>query len=71
LQEATAELEALPNDSPLIITTALKMHQASATYRTNTVALIIFDLFELKREAQTLQKRVVVLEAKRRSAERS
>jgi hypothetical protein len=55
LQEATAELEALPNHSPLIITTALKIHQASATYRTNMVALAIFDLFELKREAQKLQ----------------
>ena len=68
LQKATAQLDALPADSPLVITTALKMHQASATYLTSTVALLTYDLFELKRELRTLQKRMAVLEGKRRSA---
>jgi hypothetical protein len=62
LQKATAELRALPADSPLIITTALKMQQASATYLTSAVALLTYDSIELKREVGMLRMRVAALE---------
>jgi hypothetical protein len=66
LQKATAELQSLPDDSPLIITTARKMHQASATYLTSTVALLTYDSVELKREMEFLWKRVAALEETQR-----
>ena len=70
LQKATAELEALPSDSPLVITTALKMHQANATYLTSTVAMLSYDMVEAQRDLKSLRERLAALEAKSGSSAR-
>ena len=64
LQKATAEFEALPADSPLLIPTALKMHQANATYLTSTVAMLSYDMVETQRDLKCLRERLAAFEAK-------